>query len=47
MDWQIDIAYLVVLFASIHMTYVITKQHWISGTLDWLQEDGKIDFDED
>lgn len=47
MDWQIDIAYLVVLAASVHMTYLITKQHWIGKTLDYLKDNGEIDFDDD
>lgn len=47
MDWQIDIAYIVLLFASVHITYLITKQHWISRTLDWAKENGYIDFDDD
>lgn len=47
MDWQVDFAYLVILCAAVHITYNATKQHWISRTLDWLKEDGQIDFDED
>ena len=46
MDWQIDLGYILFLAASVHLTYLITKQHWISRTLDYLKEDGQIDFDD-
>ena len=48
MDWTINpLIYCVVLAASVHMTYLITKQHWIARTLDWCKENDLIDFDDD
>jgi len=46
MDWQVDLGYVVFLAAAVHLTYLATKQYWISKTLDYLKEDGQIDFDD-
>jgi hypothetical protein len=46
MDWQVDLAYIVILAGAVHITYHATKQYWISKTLDYLKEDGQIDFDD-
>jgi hypothetical protein len=42
---DIDIAYLIVL-ASVHLAYMWGKKEGISSTLDYMKEQGKIDFED-
>jgi|TARA_R110000823_G_C15847045_1_gene491767 hypothetical protein len=43
---DIDIAYLIVLVASVHLAYMWGKKEGISSTLDYMKEQGKIDFED-
>ena len=46
MSWQIDLYYLFFLGFAIHMAWILGKQTGISNTLDYLQENKKIDLDD-
>lgn len=43
---DIDIAYLIILVTSVYLAYVWGKKEGISSTLDYMKEQGKIDFDD-
>jgi hypothetical protein len=43
---DIDIAYLIVLASSIYLAYRTGKQEGIGATLDYMKEQGKIDFED-
>jgi hypothetical protein len=42
----IDLAYLIVLCASIHLSYLYGKRVGIENTIDYLEEEKIIEFDE-
>jgi len=42
----IDLAYLIVLCASIHLSYLYGKRVGIEDTIDFLEEENIIEFDE-
>ena len=42
----IELAYLIVLCASIHISYLVGKRLGIQHTLDYLEEEKLIEFDE-
>lgn len=42
----VDLAYLVVLAASIHLSYLYGKKVGIEHTIDFLEEENIIEFDE-
>ena len=42
----IDLAYLIVLCASIHISYLVGKRLGIEATIDYLEEENIIKFDE-
>ncbi len=44
---EVDILYFIFLCASIHLTWGLAKRHGISQTLDYLEEKGLIELDED
>ena len=43
---QTDILYFIFLGFCIHMTWILAKREGISQTLDYLREQGEIDFDD-
>ena len=43
---DIDIAYLLILTASVYFAYRHGKQEGIVSTLDYMKEQGKIDFED-
>jgi hypothetical protein len=43
---EIDIAYLIILVAVGHLAFYQGHQSGISKTLDYMKDQGKIDFDE-
>jgi hypothetical protein len=43
---EIDIAYIVVLMASINLSYLIGKKIGIQHTIDYLEQENIIEFDE-
>ena len=43
---DIDIAYLIILVTSVYLAYILGKKEGISSTLDYMKEQGKIDFDD-
>lgn len=43
---DIDIAYLLILVASVYLAYRHGKQEGIGSTLDYMKEQGKIDFED-
>ena len=43
---QIDLAYLIVLLASINISYMVGKKIGIQNTIDYLEEKNIIEFDE-
>jgi hypothetical protein len=42
----IELAYLIVLAASIHLSYLYGKRVGIENTIDFLEEENIIEFDE-
>jgi hypothetical protein len=42
----IDLAYLIVLAASIHISYTLGKRTGIEAAIDYLEEEKIIEFDE-
>jgi len=42
----VDLAYLIVLCASINISYLIGKRLGIEATIDYLEEEKIIEFDE-
>ena len=47
METQYEILYLIFLLASIHITWTLGKRQGISDTLDYLEQKGDIELDED
>ena len=47
MEMQYDLIYVIILLASIHITWIIGKRQGISDTIDYLEEKGEIKLDED
>jgi hypothetical protein len=43
---EIDLAYLIVLLASINISYMVGKKIGIQNTIDYLEEKNIIEFDE-
>lgn len=43
---NIDLAYLVVLLASIHISYLVGKKIGIQHTIDYLEKENILEFDE-
>lgn len=43
---QIDLTYLIVLLASINISYMVGKKIGIQNTIDYLEEKNIIEFDE-
>ena len=43
---QIDLTYLIVLLASIHLSYLVGKKIGIQNTIDYLEQENIIEFDE-
>ena len=43
---NIDLAYLIVLIASIHLSYLYGKRVGIENTIDFLEQEKLIEFDE-
>ena len=43
---EIDIMYLVVLLASINLSYLVGKKIGIQNTIDYLEQENIIEFDE-
>jgi len=43
---EIDIAYLIILMGSTYLAYRHGKKDGIGSTLDYMKEQGKIDFDD-
>jgi hypothetical protein len=43
---DIDIAYLIILVVSVYLAYRHGKQEGIGSTLDYMKEQGKIDFED-
>lgn len=43
---SIDLAYLIVLAASIHLSYLYGKKVGIENTIDYLEEEKIIEFDD-
>ena len=41
-----DIAFLIILFCSTYLAYRHGKQEGIGNTLDYMKEQGKIDFED-
>ena len=41
---NVDIAYLIILISGIYLAYRTGKQEGIGATLDYMKEQGKIDF---
>ena len=44
---EIDIMYLVVLLASINISYMIGKKIGIENTINYLEQEGILEFDEE
>jgi hypothetical protein len=44
---EIDIAYIVVLLASINLSYMVGKKIGIESTINYLEEEGILEFDEE
>lgn len=44
---EIDIAYLIILIASVWGAYTYGKREGIGNTLDYMKAQGKIDFEDD
>ena len=44
---EIDMMYLVVLLASINISYLIGKKIGIQNTINYLEEEGILEFDEE
>jgi len=42
----VDLAYLIVLCGSIHISYLVGKRIGIQNTIDYLEEENIIEFDE-
>ena len=47
METQYEVLYIIFLLASIHMTWILGKRQGIVDTLDYLEEKGDIELDED
>ncbi len=47
METQYEILYFIFLLASIHITWTLGKRQGIVDTLDYLEEKGDIELDED
>jgi hypothetical protein len=45
-NMDIDIAYIIILASSIYLAYRTGKQEGIGATLDYMKEQGKIDFED-
>jgi len=43
---NIDTAYLLILICSIYLSYQYGKKDGIGATLDYMKEQGKIDFED-
>jgi hypothetical protein len=43
---QIDLTYLIVLLASINLSYLVGKKIGIQNTIDYLEQENIIEFDE-
>lgn len=43
---NIDIAYLIILIASIHLSFLYGKRMGIEVTIDFMEEQGHISFDD-
>jgi len=42
----VDLAYTIVLLASIHLSYLFGKKIGIQNTIDYLEQENIIEFDE-
>ena len=42
----VDLAYLIVLCGSIHLSYLVGKRQGIENTIDFLEQENIIEFDE-
>lgn len=43
---NIDLAYLIILVGAAYTSYMIGKKEGIGATLDYMREQGKIDFED-
>ena len=43
---ELDIAYMIILASSTYLAYRTGKQEGIRATLDYMKEQGKIDFED-
>jgi hypothetical protein len=47
MDWQAEFWFVFFICMAVHLSYGMGKRHGVAMTLDYLKQDGQIDFDED
>ena len=47
LETQWNIIYILILLFSVNMTWIVAKRHGISSAIDYLEEKGMIELDDD